>query len=550
MPEGVLPPYRRIILDEAHHLEDVAASYFGMEASRSGVLRALQRLGGNDRKSASGGLVHRLAAALLDSAATERDRAAQWQGASETLLKRIVPFSRWVAEVAVLAFAEVQTWARTRPLAPESDAGGVTPRGPRRPYAEGGGPGAKPLETMLTLGDGGERRVRLTEEPDEAFRLNVLPALERLVNPPDGLMGLVAELKGLRREITGPEGGEETLPRDVGGPLVDLMGIVQTLERAALTLEEIASGDGPNPFPQLKGPERVRWVEVDAKGKGVRLVASPVDLGPLLSKNLFEAHATVVLTSATLSAGGDFSFLSSRLGIDRIVEGRAVSETLPSPFDWEKAAMIAVPTDLPAPDEDGFEETLAERVHEALLVSEGGAFVLFTSYRLLQRVHAALAPRLAAAGLTVLRHGDGERHELLAKFRADGNAVLFATDSFWEGVDVPGDSLRNVILTRLPFRVPTDPVQLARAERIVAAGGDPFNEMTIPQAVIKFRQGLGRLIRTRTDRGILVVLDKRMVTRRYGRRFLAALPPARVETGDSVDVFRMAREFLKSAKAP
>jgi len=127
------------------------------------------------------------------------------------------------------------------------------------------------------------------------------------------------------------------------------MGVVSTLERAALTLEEIASGDGPNPFRQLRGPERVRWVEADAKGKGVRLVASPVDLGPLLAKSLFDAHATVVLTSATLSAGGDFSFLSKRLGLDRIVEGRTVAETLPSPFDWSKAALIAAPTDLPRP---------------------------------------------------------------------------------------------------------------------------------------------------------------------------------------------------------
>lgn len=515
-----------MILDEAHHLEDVAASYFGLEASRSGVLRALQRLGGNDRKSASGGLAHRLAAALSDRAAVDRERAAAWQAASDRLLQRIVPFAKWVSEVAVLGFAEVQSWARSRPLSPEAD-GPIAPR-------------------VATEGDSGERRVRLTDEPDERWRMEVMPALERLVSPPDGLLGLVGELKAVHREIGGgPDGDESGIDREVAGPLVDLMGVVSTLERAAATLEEIAAGDGPNPFPQLRGPERVRWVEVDAKGKGVRLVASPVDLGPTLATALFDAHATVVLTSATLSTGGDFSFVRKRLGIDRIVEGRAVAETLPSPFDWNKAAMIAVPTDLPAPDEEGFEDTLIERVHEALLASEGGAFVLFTSYRLLGRVHGALAGRLAASGLTVLRHGDAERHELLAKFRADGNAVLFATDSFWEGVDVPGDSLRNVILTRLPFRVPTDPVQLARAERIVAAGGDPFRELTVPQAVIKFRQGLGRLIRTRTDRGILVVLDKRMVTRRYGRTFLAALPPARIEQGDSVDVFRAAREFLK-----
>jgi ATP-dependent DNA helicase DinG len=271
------------------------------------------------------------------------------------------------------------------------------------------------------------------------------------------------------------------------------------------------------------------------------MVAAPIDLGPLLSKNVFEAHPTVVLTSATLSAAGDFSFLSRRLGMDRVMEGRAVTETLASPFDWERQAFIAIPTDMPAPDEEGFDDALAERTFEALMASEGGAWTL-------KRVHAALRPRLAAAGLPVLRQGDGERHALLASFRAEGNSVLFATDSFWEGVDVPGDALRTVILTRLPFRVPTDPVQVARAERITYEGGDPFAQLTVPQALIKFRQGLGRLIRTRTDRGILVILDKRITTRRYGRTFFKSLPPARVEQGDSTEVFRMAKEFLAAPR--
>ncbi len=519
---GVLPPYKRLILDEAHHLEEVAGSWFGAEASRTGVLRLLTRLSGGERRGVAG-LLPSLARALVAHApSADESIRHDWTDAADLIDRRLAPYARLLADVAVTTFAHVQSWAVRQERAQEK----------ARDSADG---------------DANERRVRLPDEPDERWRLDVQPALDRLCSPHDGLLGLADELKTLHRRLG--DAGEDAV-KPIAGPLVDLLGAAFSLERAAASMDLVGRGEGSGPRPV--GHEYVRWVETDLSSRSnVRLIATPIDLGPLLSRHLFGSNATVVCTSATLFPGGDAegsvgaSWLARRLGADRLVDGRLVTEALPSPFDWEKQALIAVPTDLPAPDEDGFEEQLAERVLDAVLASEGGAFVLFTSYKLLGEVHERLAPRLAAAGLAVVRQGDMERHALLDAFRRDGSSVLFATDSFWEGVDVPGDPLRNVIITRLPFRVPTDPVLVARSERIEAAGGNAFAELTVPAALVKFRQGLGRLIRTRSDRGILVVLDKRIFTRRYGPRFRAALPPCRVETGDSGDVFRRAREFLR-----
>jgi ATP-dependent DNA helicase DinG len=516
--DGVLPAYRRIIFDEAHHLETVAATWFGVEVSRTGLLRTLHRLTGGERRSLLTGLLPALAGTLLGAShRLDPETKERWMNGADRIDRRVLPFARWMIEAVPPAFARLHAWAMSQ-AGPASGAPG--PRAPGDPDRE--------------------RRIRLPDEPDERWRTEVQPALDRLVHPPDGILGLADELRDLRRTI---ETRDEEIDRVIAGPLVDLAGAIRALERASAAVEMVGKGEeGSEEAP----PQVVRWVESDpaSAGRVVRMVATPIDLAPLLAKHLFNAHSTVVLTSATLSANGDFGPISKRFGFDRVVEDRAVTESLPSPFDWPSQALVAVPTDLPAPDEEGFEEGLAERVLEAVLATDGGAFVLFTSYRTLDQVHSALASRLAAAGLPVLKQGDGERHTLLEAFRKDSGSVLFATESFWEGVDVPGDGLRNVVITRLPFKPPSDPVLVARAERLTAAGGNAFAELTVPQALITFRQGLGRLIRTRTDRGILVILDKRMVTRTYGRSFLEALPPCRVERGDSSEVFAAARRFL------
>jgi ATP-dependent DNA helicase DinG len=276
-------------------------------------------------------------------------------------------------------------------------------------------------------------------------------------------------------------------------------------------------------------PDHVYWVEEDGEaGRSLALVSAPIDVAPDLHRHLWTGLKSVVLTSATLSAGGEagFAHMAQRLGL-----GAPQTLLVGSPFRYAEQAKLFVDASLPDPREgERFEDALPDAVLRHVRRTEGHAFVLFTSYQSLERCHAACVNALRAEGLTVLRQGDGlPRGRMLEEFRRAGSAVLFGTDTFWEGVDVPGDALRNVIITRLPFSVPTHPLQEARTQAIRDRGGDAFAEYSLPQAILKFKQGFGRLIRTATDTGIVVVLDRRLVKMSYGRKFLAALPELPIE---------------------
>lgn len=276
-------------------------------------------------------------------------------------------------------------------------------------------------------------------------------------------------------------------------------------------------------------PDHVYWAEEDGEaGRNLALVSAPVDVAPELAKYLWGELKSVTLTSATLSAGGEsgFAHVSERLGL-----GDPHALLVGSPFRYAEQARLVADATLPDPrDAEAFEGALPDAVLRHVRRTNGHAFVLFTSYQSLARCHSACVNALRAEGCTVLKQGDGlPRGRMIEEFRRSTSGVLFGTDSFWEGVDVPGDALQNVIITRLPFAVPTHPVQEARTQAIRERGGDAFAEYSLPQAILKFKQGFGRLIRTATDRGIVVCLDRRLVTMRYGRRFLDALPELPVE---------------------
>lgn len=262
------------------------------------------------------------------------------------------------------------------------------------------------------------------------------------------------------------------------------------------------------------------WAEL--KNGEPSLVAAPIEVGNILHDTLFEKTPAVILTSATLSTNQSFEYIQNQLGLEEFS-----GLILGSPFDYAKQALLCVPNQAKNPNHPRYPHYVAYLVLHTLASAQGGVLVLFTSYKLMDEVAENIYPKLDEVGYTLFKQGDGPRSSLIEDFQAEPRSLLFGTNSFWEGIDLPGDALKAVVITRLPFTVPDRPVTAARLRAIENAGGNPFMKYSVPQAILRLKQGFGRLIRTKNDLGGVVILDERIITAAYGAQFIASLPPAR-----------------------
>jgi len=466
---AVLPPYKRLILDEAHGIENAATGFFSESVNRFSFLKQLHKLH-RVRKSAAAGLLYTIEALSASS-----------DGLSE----------------AVNLIQLVQAHIRDME------------------------------EAALPLFEHNASAVRLCEASECRF--------SAFINAMNVLSGDVVSLCDAVRGII------DCIDEDVQADAAvwETKQILRRLEAMGLVCKNFGEWRDRN--------DTVFWLEKHFLEKGGLYPVcyqTPLNTASMIHANVFEPLSTVVCTSATLTAGGSFGYWLGRTGTAFVEKERLLCDCFPSPFNYKKNLLFSVPADMAEPANPGFQQALEHNLVKLIRASSGRALVLFTSYESLHSACSYVRSMLAPDNIAVYKQGDDDRFRLLERFKKDGSSVLFATDSFWEGVDVPGESLSHVIIVKLPFTVPTDPVFQARCEDLEKKGISSFMQLSLPEAVIHFRQGFGRLIRHSSDRGAVTVLDKRLIEKRYGALFLNSVPETK-RLFESVDTLCSSiRRFL------
>ena len=477
----VLPEYDYLIIDEGHHMEAATTSALSFRVTQPDILRLLRELGGP-----SSGIIGYLLT-LLEDLLKPSEYAAihQVSHRAADLLFRLEHSYREY-------FTAVNDF-----LAEQREGRPVSGYGQQERIVAS--TRTQPVWTNVEV---------VWDEGHETTHL---------------LLNLLQEMYRMGAEIA-----RKAQDEDLDDALNSLSDAYRRLEEANANLHSLTS--------QPKN-DLIYWVELQSNNNQLALNIAPLHIGPLMEQHIWREKASVILTSATLTTNEGFDYLRSRLNATDAHEMQ-----LGSPFDYETASLLYLVNDIPEPSDTNGHQRAVEQVLMRLSKATGGRLLaLFTSYAQLRRTSAVISPALSEAGIIVYEQGEGASpNTLLETFREADKAVLLGTRSFWEGVDIPGDALSVLVIVKLPFDVPTEPIVAARSETF----DDPFNEYQLPEAILRFRQGFGRLIRTQSDRGVVAILDKRVLTKRYGRAFLESLPGCKTQIGNMRDLPVSAARWL------
>ncbi|WP_310550093.1 ATP-dependent DNA helicase DinG [Paenibacillus glufosinatiresistens] len=474
----LLPSYEHLVIDEAHHLEDVAGKHLGMHMKHFTLAHTLLRLYKDSRNGQLPALRQ-----TLQSAGSEQ--ASEWTAAIDSIYPDLLTVKENWDQLSERLFALMPSQSD----ASASEAGQLVLRlqPGRRP---------KGWEELVTLAD--------------AFHL----ALGEAVRKGDRMITEMREQEG--------QSSADNLVTDVGGLFKDLAAIREQVRF----------------FMALDDEKTVYWLEASGqyRAKSLQMYAVPVDVSGQLKELFFDKKKAIVLTSATLTVDKSFQYMIDNLGLGAAAEqDRLLTAQLPSPFRYREQALLVIPRDFPSVKgsvgDAVFVEKLVQSLSEAAAATGGRMLVLFTSYRMLRQVYEPLRDALAASDIAVLGQGieGGSRTKLIRRFQENARTVLLGTSSFWEGVDIPGEALTCLAIVRLPFQPPNHPLVEAKSELLQAQKKNPFMKLSVPQAVIRFKQGFGRLVRTNRDKGIVIVYDTRVIESYYGKYFLYSLPGPKME---------------------